>query len=111
MYKPTNGNYDEVVRECFKKNKNTCISWWLTCSYCYYIRHDSLMSDEAFDKMCKWMLENYDSLEHNNKNLITKEMLSAGSGYNLKAEDYPLVVRVSSEEFIKNLYSVSAQEE
>lgn len=105
MFKPTNGNYDEVVRECFKKNKNTCISFWMLSSYAYYCRYDSIMSDTAFDKMSKFMLDNYDSLEHNHKHLITKGMLVAGSGYNLKAEDYPLIVKVTAESFIKNLHS------
>lgn len=105
MFKPTNGNYDETVRECFKKNKNTCISFWLLSSYAYYVRYDSIMSDEAFDKMSRWMLDNWDSLEHINKDLITKEMLLAGSGYNLKESDYPLRVKVTAEDFIKGLHS------
>ena len=105
MFKPTNGNYDEAVRECFKKNKNSCISFWLVSSYCYYIRYDSLLSDEFFDKMSKWMLDNWDSLDHTNKNLITKDMLAAGSGFNLKEDDYPLRVKISAEDFIKNLHS------
>lgn len=104
MFKPVNGNFDEPVRDCFKKNRNSCISFWLVSSYCYYIRHESLMSDQAFDKMSKWMLDNYDSLEHNHKHLITKEMLEAGSGYNLNENDYPLIVKVTAEIFIKNLY-------
>lgn len=59
------------------------------------------MTDEAFDKLCKWMLTNYESLDHVNKELVTKEMLVAGSAFNLKASDYPQRVRIISEEFIK----------
>ena len=105
MFEAVNGKYDEAVRDCFKKNKNSCVSFWLVCSYCYYIRHESLMSDEAFDKMSRWMFDNYDKLEHNHKHLITKEMLSVGSGYNLKEKDYPLIVKVTAEDFIKNMYA------
>ena len=105
MFETVNGKYDEAVRECFKKNKNSCVSFWLVCSYCYYIRHESLMSDEAFDKMSRWMFDNYDKLEHNHKYLITKEMLIVGSGYNLKEKDYPLIVKVTAEDFIKNMYA------
>lgn len=104
MFNPVDGNFDEAVRECFKKNKNSCFSFWLVSSYCYYIRHESLMSDSAFDKMSKWMLDNYETLEHNHKHLITKEMLEAGSGYNLNENDYPFIVKVTAEIFIKNLY-------
>ena len=105
MFETVNGKYDEAVRECFKKNKNSCVSFWLVCSYCYYIRHESLISDEAFDKMSRWMFDNYDKLEHNHKYLITKEMLIVGSGYNLKEKDYPLIVKVTAEDFIKNMYA------
>lgn len=96
-----NGNCDDFVRSCFKGNPNTAISWFLICSYCYYCRFESLMSDTAFDKMCSWMLSNFDKLEHVNKSLVTKEMLQAGTAFNLKADDYPLRIKVIGEEFIK----------
>lgn len=105
IFKPIGGNYDEVVRECFKINKSSCISWWLSSSYCYYCKNESLMSDEAFDKLSKWMLDNYSSLQHTNKNLITEDMLKAGSGYNLKQEDYPTRVKVTGEMLIRGLYA------
>ncbi len=63
------------------------------------------MSDTAFDGLCKYMLKNYDTLEHVNKDLVTKDMLSAGSGYNLKESDYPLRVQVISDELIREYYS------
>lgn len=102
MIKFENGNCDNFVRECFKVNPNTSMSWFLICSYCYYCRYESLMTDEAFDKMCKWMLTHYENLDHVNKELVTKEMLIAGSAFNLKAGDYPLRVRIISEQFIKD---------
>lgn len=62
------------------------------------------MTDEAFDKMCKWMFDNYDALEHEHKALVTKEMLNAGSGFNIKRDDYPLRVELSSAMLIKQMY-------
>lgn len=101
MFEVINGNFDQAARDCFKKNKNSCISWWMSASYAYYARYESLLSDEAYDKMSKYILDNYDSLEHEHKHLITKEMLSAGTAYNLKEYDYPMVVKVTTEDFIK----------
>ncbi len=101
VFKAVNGNLDQAARDSFKVNPSSCISWWLSASYGYYIRYESLLSDEAFDKMSKYILDNYESLEHNHKHLVTKEMLVAGSGYNLKESDYPLIVKVSTEDFIK----------
>lgn len=102
--KPEAGNYDSVVRDCFKKNKNTCISWFLLASYCYYLKDESILSDEVFDKMCKWMLDNHQHLEHEHKHLITKEMLGTGSGHSLKEVDYPNRVRYSAPVLIKQMY-------
>ena len=109
--KPENGSFDNVVRECFKKNKNSCISFFLSASYCYYILYQSLMTDEAFDKLCKWMLENYDSLEHEHKHLVTKEMLSAGSGYNIPYDGYLLRVQNSASYFIEALYKSKGEKD
>lgn len=105
IFKPINGNYDEMIRECFKKNKNSCISFWLVGSYCYYLKNESLFKDETFDKLSRWMYDNYDSLEHEHKSLITKDMLKAGSGFNLKESDYPLRVKVTADMFIRGLWS------
>lgn len=97
----SNGNLDEYVRGCFKVNPSSVISWFLMCSYAYYRRYESLMSDPAFDNMCKWALANYDSIEHVNKDLVTKEMLGVGSGYNLTADDYPLRVKLATDTLIR----------
>lgn len=99
-----NGVMDNFVRQCWKKSPSTSISFFLICSYAYYIKYESLLSDTVFDKLCAWMLANWDSLEHVNKHLVTKEMLAAGSGYNLKESDYPLRVRLVADEMIREYY-------
>ena len=60
-------------------------------SYGYYNmpQNPSLLSDECFDNMCKWLLGNYDKVEHRFKHLITKSHLEAGSLYDVHAYDYP----------------------
>jgi hypothetical protein len=98
-----NGIYDEAARWCFKQNPSSTISWFLSASYAYYCRYESLLADDVFDKLCKYILDNYDKLQHAHKHLVTKEMLSAGSGYNLKESDYPLIVKVTTEKFIADL--------
>lgn len=98
-----NGTYDEALRDCFKINKNSAISWWISASFAYYLRYESLFSDPVFDKLSKWILENYDELEHQHKHLVTKEGLKAGSGYYLKEDDYPLRVKVATETLIRDL--------
>jgi NAD-dependent DNA ligase len=94
-------NYDSEARESFKKSPNTTISWYLAASYAYYTRYESLLSDETYDKMCKYMLDNYEKLEHTHKHLVDKEALRAGTGYQIK--EYPLIVQVTAEGMIRKL--------
>lgn len=98
-----NGTYDQAARESFKVNPASAISWILASSYSYYIKHVSLLDDSTFDKICRWLLDNLDKLEHVNHNLITKDSLRVGSFYHLKEEDYPLRVRISAEGMIRDL--------
>lgn len=96
-------NKDEEAREDFKKNKGSVFGWILLASYAYYIRYESLLSDETFDKMCKYALENYDALEHRHKHLVTKDMLQAGSCYNMKMSDYPNGLQMVAEKIIREI--------
>lgn len=99
----TDSTYDKAARETFKINPASAISWVLSASYAYYIRNVSLLNDSTFDKMCRWLLDNLDKLEHVNHNLVTKDSLRAGTFYHLKENDYPLRVRVSAEQLIHEL--------
>lgn len=81
--------YNERCRQDFKINKNSCIAWYLIASYSYYLRDESLLSDEVFDKMCLHILENWDTLEHKLKHLVSKESLSAGTGYDINFQNFP----------------------
>lgn len=86
-------------------NPSSALSWYLSSSYAYYCRFTSMLSDECFDKMCKYLLDNYDKIEHHHKHLVTKEMLAAGTGYNLREKDYPRIVVYSTEELMLDLES------
>ena len=97
------GNYDEAARKAFKINPASAFSWWLSASLAYYCKFESILSDPVFDKMSKYLLDNYDKLDHINKHLVTKDGLKAGSGYYLKEEDYPLRVRISTEVLVRSL--------
>lgn len=100
---PIDGSYDQVARECFKQNPSSCIGWILAASYAYYWRFSSLLNDSTYDKMMKYVLDNYDKLEHPHKHLLTKDMLKAGTAYNLGVKDYPSVVVVTVERMIEKL--------
>lgn len=89
-------NLDDKARECFKGHKETIIPWILMSSYMYYCKHTSILSDTTFDKMCKYLLDNWDDIDHPHKELIDKGSLRAGTLYTLKEEDYPTVVKIAA---------------
>lgn len=68
------------------------VQHYLLASYAYYIRNESPMEDAAFDRLCARLLEEFDTFDHPHKHLIDREMLAAGSGFNLAHEDYPTIV-------------------
>jgi NAD-dependent DNA ligase len=49
------------------------------CAYAYYVEDDALITDAEFDELGKWLLKNYDSVEHMHKHLVTKDDLNAGT--------------------------------
>ena len=55
------------------------IARYLMCAYAYYVEDDALITDAEFDELGKWLLKNYDSVEHMHKHLVTKDDLNAGT--------------------------------
>jgi hypothetical protein len=65
------------------------IAKYLMCAYAYYVEDNPLVPDHEFDSLAKHILENYDTIEHRHKHLITKEDLQAGSYLG----EYPSIVK------------------
>ena len=65
------------------------IAKYLMCSYAYYIEDDPLVSDEEFDQLAQFILENYDAIDHPHKSLVTISDLEAGTYLG----DYPAIVK------------------
>ena len=55
------------------------IAKYLMCSYAYYVEDNPLISDDEFDSLAKWLLENWDNVDHQHKSYITKNDLVAGT--------------------------------
>lgn len=78
---------------------------FLLASYAYYQYDESAFEDTAFDRLCKRLLEVYDTFEHPHKHLAKKEMLEAGTGFYLKEEDYPGQVRSGMRVYVASINS------
>ena len=55
------------------------IAKYLMCAYAYYEQDDPLISDQEFDDLATFILENYDAIDHPHKHLVTKDNLEAGT--------------------------------
>lgn len=95
--------YDQKARADFQRNKNSVIGWILISSYTYYFEAYSLLSDECFDGMMKYALENWEELTHIYKSLIDKDDLRAGTLYTLKREVYPNGMKQVAEKLMRDL--------
>lgn len=87
-------NYDQQARDDFKESPKSIHFWLLAASYLYYFSPDRtpLLSDETFDRMCKVLLDRYDSIPQHSMlaYLVSKEQLQAGSFYDILDNQYPL---------------------
>lgn len=82
---------DDIMRDAFKKSPQSVVSFLIMGSWLYYFKPECwpILEDETFDRACRWLYDNFDSIEHRYKHLIIKEDLAAGSLYSLKSYDYP----------------------
>lgn len=55
------------------------VAKYLMCAYAYYVEDSPLISDAEFDELAKFILENYDAIDHPHKGRLTKHDLKAGT--------------------------------
>lgn len=72
------------------------IAKYLLASYCYYELDNPIMTDEEFDKLCKYILTNYDTLTHMHKHLVSIDNLKASSALGI---EYPLVIQILANDY------------
>lgn len=60
-------------------NMNLSVPWYLMASYAYYVMDDPIMTDGAYDRLARKMLEHWDSIEHEHKHYISVDMLKGGT--------------------------------
>lgn len=91
MWKPINGTYDAQMTADMQRTTSAVVGWLLMASWCYYIENPpaSLLSDQQFDKACRWLHRHHDRVTHKYKALLPPEALAAGTAYHLSAGVYP----------------------
>lgn len=70
---------EKACCEIIDDNINMTVPWYLMAAYAYYEEDNPIITDETFDRMSKKMLKHWDEIEHMHKELITLDMLYAGT--------------------------------
>ena len=73
--------------ECLKGKP---VQWYLMTSYLYYVHDISIISDGAYDDLCKRLLNGFLGFEdftHPHSNLIDLSALAAGSGFQIQRNE------------------------
>ncbi len=94
-------NLDNQARKAYKESASSVIYFIVLASYLYYIRDESVLSDEVFDKLCKLVIDKkikHKLLSH----LITDDRMSAGSLFDVKSNQYPMFIVKDAETLIRN---------
>jgi NAD-dependent DNA ligase len=74
----------------------TDVEKYLVSSYLYYLLDQSFMTDWEYDQLCLKLLTNYEKLPSTYKHLFSVEDLRAGTGHQIREEDYPPEIRAKA---------------
>ncbi len=77
------------------------VQQYLLASFAYYHLHESPMTDDAYDRLCERLHERYPFITHQHKHIIDRDALTAGTGYYLAQDEYPLMVTYGIDGYIK----------
>lgn len=85
---------DGICRAALTSGPGALVSWYLMASWGYYHRDLSLISDGLFDELCVQLIASWDKVQyHPHAKVLDIEALRAGTGYQIKEADYPMIVR------------------
>lgn len=100
-YRLMDGEAKRVFENC---GPDAMVPWWLIASYLYYMHDISIISDALFDHMSRDMLNQWDTITHDHKHLISEDDLQAGSGFAIPK--YPDRVRYAAKHLVYTEWKV-----
>lgn len=80
---------DEYAAKIFAENINMTVPYYLMASYAYYIQDDPIFTDGFYDTLAKRILDNWDTITHRHRDVLSKDDLEAGSFLG----EYPSIVQ------------------
>lgn len=80
---------DDVMWRQVEENPNRSIPYYLMASYGYYIEDSPFLTDHCYDKLARYIHDNWDSIQHPHKQHLTQSDLRAGTFLG----EYPTIVK------------------
>lgn len=80
--------FDAYAQRLIDANINMTVPYYLMASYAYYVQDDPIFTDGFYDSLAKKILDNWDSITHRHRDVLSKDALEAGSFLG----DYPSIV-------------------
>ena len=79
---------DKRCAQAIVANKNMAVPWFILASYAYYKEDDTILTDAAFDFLCKFLAHYWPEIVHRHKHLLHPGDFMTGSGF---AIGYPSI--------------------
>lgn len=103
MTKRDDYNMDGMCRAVVAKcGLEGAVPWVMMASVLYYHCDVSLLSDELYDQLMRDIYDNWDSILHTHKWILSKDAAQAGTAYHLTVAQYPYSVRAAAFTAISN---------
>lgn len=80
--------FDTYAQRLIDANINMTVPYYLMASFAYYVEDDPIFSDAFYDNLAKTILDNWDSITHRHRDVLSKDALEAGSFLG----EYPSIV-------------------
>jgi hypothetical protein len=95
-------NNDREVELLITSNPNMLVPWYLMAGYHYYELDESFISDDLFDRICKRLVDEWDTIEHRHKFIIDKNQLAAGTAYYIDWKTVPEIIKGAATAVLKH---------
>jgi len=70
------------------KSSGQALSWYLIHSFLYYVEGESIISDDDWLQIGKWLKDDWDNFEHRHKHLVDINSITSTAFY---IREYPSI--------------------
>lgn len=95
---------DDVVRNTLGKFPTAPFGWYMMAGFAFYCKQRPILSDECFDDLEKYIINNWEGIKHPQKSLFKFEDIKAGSGF-VDFSQISYLLKTSTQGHIATVYA------